>query len=768
LHEPAPTGRRLALRTLPRRTVWVAGGLTFLAVVLVCIAVVLIVLGGFQRVEMRDTEDHVGRVHDGLEAFIGGLERTAADWAEWDDMYRFVRDGNARFKTENLLDRTLVQLGIHVMAVLDPQGHVLLAKAVDLQLGWAITVPPPFDAALPLTSPMLPAPGGRSASGLVSSGTRHLVVAAHAILTSDGDGPPAGTLVVGRFLDDAVAAELGAMTHTAVQLRDWADRRLPEDFREARDALGEPGTVVTRILDSERIAGYTVLDQLDGEPALLLRVESPRPVYAEAARTLRLFVAAILAIGVVLGLVTVLLLRRQLVWQEAHRQSEQSRRHALTHDSLTTLPNRVVLNDRMTVAIAEAARRNERLGLLAVDLDRFKDVNEMHGFAFGDRVLQAVTHRLERCVGPGEMLFRPGDDEFVVLVSGGRNLEELVRFAEKLRDTCRQPLRIDERDVRATASIGLTLYPDDGTDVERLLRNADLALRKAKQDGGDCYRLHDPAADAQVRASLDMAARMQRALDEGQFLLHYQPQYDLATGRVVGVEALLRWQDPTRGLLPPASFIPVAEETGLIAPLGEWVLRTACAQARRWHEAGLDFGCVAVNVSARQFELSLPWTVAGILEETGLPPALLELEITEGVAMGDPEITARVVRELKTFRVELALDDFGAGHSSLGQLSRIEVRRLKIDRTFVPKLGDTRQRTLLETMIAMGHGLGLDVLMEGVETPEQEAFLRDRGCDQAQGFLFARPMPAAELERFLAARREQGALPPPEPPTTTH
>jgi len=435
------------------------------------------------------------------------------------------------------------------------------------------------------------------------------------------------------------------------------------------------------------------------------------------------------------------------------KQSQERLDYMAHYDVLTGLPNRLLLWDRLEHAMQRAARNDRQVAVLCLDLDRFKDINEGLGHLVGDALLSRVAERLVGAVRRQDTVARLSGDEFVVILEGINSSDEAAHLAEKLARVLREPFSIEEHELSLGASIGISLYPHDGCGADALLKQADAAMYRAKAAGRGSYQFFSQDMTAQAFERVVMENQLRRALAQEELLLHYQPQLDLVTGAVVGLEALLRWQHPEQGLVPPGRFIPLAEETGLITPIGEWVLRTACAQAQDWRQAGLPFGRIAVNIAGPQLQREgLSNTVRAVLDETGLPPACLELEITETLVMRQVERTIDWLQALQALGVMLAIDDFGTGYSSLAYLKRLPVDKLKIDRSFVRDLpGDENDAAIARAVIALGHSMHLTVIAEGVETAVQRDFLRESGCDQAQGFLYSQPLPALEAEAFLRA-----------------
>jgi diguanylate cyclase (GGDEF)-like protein/PAS domain S-box-containing protein len=422
------------------------------------------------------------------------------------------------------------------------------------------------------------------------------------------------------------------------------------------------------------------------------------------------------------------------------------------HDSLTDLPNRVLLTDRLTQSICLAERSGHKVGLLFLDLDGFKHINDCLGHTVGDRLLRTVAQCLRLCVRSSDTVSRLGGDEFVIMLSQISHARDAAYIADKVLQAIREPRHLGEHDLHLTASIGIVSYPDDGANAEMLLRNADFAMYQAKDAGRDNYQFFKPELNLRALERQSLQGSLRQALQHQEFVLHYQPKLSLQTGAIRGVEALIRWRHPQTGLMPPAQFIPVAEESGLIVPIGRWVLREACRQARAWQDAGIAPLTVAVNISS--VELRAKGFIAGLrasLTETGLDPDRLELELTETFLMQDSLATAAVLEAIRNLGVRLALDDFGTGFSCLSYLKRFPIDTLKIDRSFVRDLAtDADNAGIVKAVINMGKSLHMRVVAEGVETREQLLFLQEHSCSDGQGYYFAHPMPPGELTQLMA------------------
>ena len=458
--------------------------------------------------------------------------------------------------------------------------------------------------------------------------------------------------------------------------------------------------------------------------------------------------------GTVEGVIEVLRDVTERVRAEAQAKEKDERLNYLAfHDSLTHLPNRALFYDRLQHALAKARRSGKKSALLYLDLDLFKKINDSLGHQAGDRVLCEVARRIRRIVRKADTVARLGGDDFVIILEEVDGVSRITRVAQKIREVLSEVVFVGDHRLYVSASIGISLFPDDGQDVERLLRAAEMAMYRAKEEGRNGYQLYQEKMNSRAQEMLLMESHLREALEKEQLVLHYQPQVVLSTGRHVGAEALLRWEHPERGLIGPDQFIPLAEETGLIVPIGEWVIRNACRQLKRWMDRGLPPMLIAVNVSARQFRQSnIIQLVSDILLETGLPPELLELEITESTIMNDVEAAIVTMENLNSLGVKIAIDDFGTGYSSLAYLKKFPIQKLKVDRTFVRDIScDPNDAGIVSAIIAMAHTLNLEVVAEGIETLDHLQFLQKTGCEVGQGYLFSRPVPQ---EEFLTLIKE--------------
>ncbi len=432
-----------------------------------------------------------------------------------------------------------------------------------------------------------------------------------------------------------------------------------------------------------------------------------------------------------------------------------------SHDGLTGLPNRTLFSETLNLAIRQASRYSYEFAVLFIDLDRFKNINDTLGHDAGDKLLQEMALRLNQTLRDTDVVARLGGDEFVVLLPQlDHPNDSCAIIARKLLSVLNRPITLQGQECRVTASIGISQYPVDGLDDHTLMRNADIAMYRAKEEGKNNFQFFSEGIRTQSLERLALETSLRRALERNEFLLHYQPKLDLRTGEITGVEALLRWQHPELGMVSPAQFIPLAEETGLIVPIGRWVMQTACAQSQAWQSPDRAPLCMAVNLSARQFtDDDLLGDIAGALSASGLAPHLLELELTESMMMQNHDRASSILKAIKSMGVRLALDDFGVGYSSLAHIKNFPIDTLKVDRSFVRDLPqNSEDRAITQAIIAMGKTLNLTIVAEGVETLEQECFLREHACDESQGFYFSRPIPADQFGELLERHQQRSVI----------
>lgn len=437
------------------------------------------------------------------------------------------------------------------------------------------------------------------------------------------------------------------------------------------------------------------------------------------------------------------------------KRVEEAMRFQALHDPLTDLPNRMLFMDHLNLKLAETRRNRKMLAVMFLDLDNFKNVNDTLGHSIGDKLLKEVAGRVKTCMRETDTIARIGGDEFNILLTDISHAEDAVPIAKKIMSLFKEPFKIDNHELCVTASIGISICPNDGKSAEALFKNADIAMYHAKGQGRNNYQFHSSAINIRTLEKSLLENNLQQMIERTEMVLHYQPQLNINTRQILCAEALVRWQHPELGLLGPSRFLPIAEEMGVITSIDEWVLRTACAQAKAWQEAGYRPICVTVNLSTRQFQQSnLGKMISRILEETGLAPELLELDITESAVMHNIDLTITNLSRLAGIGVGISIDDFGSGYSCLSSLKRLPVRKLKIDKSFIRELKeDPTHQAIVNAMIAVGHKMNLEVVAEGVETNDQLTFLQSSGCDEMQGYLFSEPLPIDKFEKLVQLLR---------------
>jgi diguanylate cyclase (GGDEF)-like protein/PAS domain S-box-containing protein len=442
-----------------------------------------------------------------------------------------------------------------------------------------------------------------------------------------------------------------------------------------------------------------------------------------------------------------------LVWVQditERKQMENTIRQMAYYDSLTGLPNRNLLNDRLAVALANASRNNQKVAILFLDLDHFKTINDSLGHEAGDQLLQQVSLRIKNILRKQDTIARMGGDEFIILIPGLTDTDHTARLAEKILDTVTPALKIGDNELYIGCSIGISIFPDDGMEIKTLLKNSDLAMYRAKEKGRNTFQLYTPAMNFKAMERLAVEKNLRKALDREEFELHYQPKINLKTGQIAGMEALIRWDSPELGMVMPHQFIHIAEETRLIIQMGHWVLVTACRQAKIWHEAGLPNIPISVNLSVVQFtHPNLVSEISKVLKQTKFDPKNLELEITESVLMQDTTLAVSILNKLSELGIKISIDDFGTGFSSLNYLKNLPLDYLKIDQTFVKDFSLQTNSAITKAIVTLAQSLNMKTIAEGVETKDQRNFLSELKCDEAQGFLFSEPVSKDEMEKLL-------------------
>jgi diguanylate cyclase (GGDEF)-like protein/PAS domain S-box-containing protein len=884
-------------------------GVVFIAWVLLGV----VLARGFTRLEERATQEAVQRSALALEAESQALATICRDWAAWDDTYRFVQDLNPSYIASTLNEETLSGLNIPLVLFVDRAGKIVHSARGSAEAPAVSAVQPYVGQRSRLLARCLK---GGSAAGLLRLPHSLVMVAVHPILTSRREGPARGMLVMVRPFSHADLDRVARASSSALQYRRLDASDLPADFQVARGEL-RPGRTLVRPRDENAISGYTLISDVTGAPALVLRANLDRGIHHQGRTTFVGSVLVLLVVVSLLGLAIDTVLNRAvlnrlsrlgksvrdiaarrdpaarvtvagndelshlgadingmlaalgeaqeslgesearlrsildsvhtgflIIDAETHvvveanpaalqllgapreavvgtvchahlcpaelgqcpitdlcqeldnsermlitangeripvlktaalvslggkqhilesfvditerKQAEEAIRYQAQHDGLTDLPNRAHFLERLREGLERARRDGQAVAVLFLDLDRFKTINDTLGHAIGDELLKEVAQRLADTLRGRDRVARLGGDEFAALLTDVESPEGAAVAARRILNALRAPFSIHGHELHTAASIGIGLFPRDGDDAESLLQSADVALYHAKDQGRNTFRYYDSWINVSTRERLSLENDLRRALEREELTVYYQPQVHVPTSRIVGMEALLRWRHPELGMILPGIFIPIAEETGLIEPIGEWVLKQTCRQNKSWQRENLAPVMIAVNLSPVQFhQQNLVAAVRQALGESGLDPRHLQLEITESTAMRNVDFSIRLMGRLKEMGVSLCLDDFGVGYTSLIYLKQFPLDTVKIDRGFLggPRTDDS-DAAIISAIIAIAHSLGLGVIGEGIETPAQLRLLLERDCETMQGYLFGRPVPPEEATLLL---REQQA-----------
>ena len=747
-----------------------------------------VLMPSFVSLEHREANVAMRRIQFALDRTFSQLSLSAGSWGNWTDAWRFAADHNQTFVREQVTRSGLKQLNINALVFVDPDGHFIASATVDLQTEQPIDLDFVNERRLNRDFPWRDGlRAGQLQHGFLQTNRGILLLASAPVLDGFSHGPARGSVIMGRLMSPSEIAAIGAQAQAEFTV-------LP-----ASRANGSAGLVET----DDLIQLYQPLSDIYGRPILTLRVDVPREITRRGHAAVRYALAYLMAAAILIVGVLIVVLNRtvlnplarvtrhavaigegaeittrlnfrgndeiSLLAREFDKMVAQVVRLAYS-DSLTGIPNREQAHSRLRAAMTAAQKAGRPLALMYIDLDNFKRINDTLGHNIGDEVLMTVADRLckgargaedrktaliprERC----DDVARLGGDEFMVILPGIDGSAGAAIVAERLIARLQAPMTLSGHTIVVTPSIGIAVAPGDGSNADVLLRNADLAMYFCKRRSPGTYAFFDASMNEGVLQRYTIESKLHGALERGELSLHYQPQVDMSTGDITGAEALLRWTHPELGIVPPSEFIPIAEASGLIIPIGEWVLRTACAQAKRWQDEGLVLPRISVNVASQQFAMhNFAAQVSSILTETGLTATVLELEITESTVMLEEARAAGVLEELHAIGVSVAIDDFGTGYSNFQRLRGMAIDRLKLDRSFIRNLStDSNDRAIAAAILAMARALELDVVAEGVESLAQFRYLQEHHCGHCQGFLLSRALPAAEARLFLERASEE-------------
>jgi diguanylate cyclase len=746
-----------------------------------------VLMPSFVELERTEADVAMRRIQFALDRTLAQLQLQAASWGNWTDAWRFAQDRNQSFINDQVTTAGLKQLNINALVFTDLDANVIASLAFDLKtegpLDLDFTNGRTLAAEFPWRKNLAE---GRAAQGLLQSNLGILLIAAAPVLDGFGHGPPRGMVIMGRLISRNEIQQIGAQAEANLSMVPLRNTATAHEVVETDD--------VTQV--------YQNFNDVYGRPVLRLRVDVPREITRRGYAAVYYACACLTAAALTVLVLLISLLNRNVLnplarvtrhavaigegadltarldfkgqdeiavlAREFDRMVARVARLAY-FDSLTGLPSREQAHTRLRSAVAAARQDRRTLALMYVDLDNFKRINDTLGHAIGDEVLILAADRLRRALRTGEGrtadtlsisrssdIGRLGGDEFMVILPDIGTRENAAHVAERLIAALQEPMRLSQHTIVITPSVGIAMTASESIDAESLLRQADLAMYFAKRRSPGSFAFFDVSMNEGALQRFTIEDRLRGALERGELALQYQPQLNMATGELTGMEALLRWNHPELGVVPPKEFIPIAEATGLIIPIGEWVLRTACRQAKQWSDEGLTISRIAVNVSNLQFVMhNFAAQVASVLADTGLISGVLELEVTESIIMMDETRSMKLLEELHAIGVSVAIDDFGTGYSNFQRLHHMAIDRLKMDRSFIRNLGDdTDDRAIAAAILAMARALKVEVVAEGVESFAQFRFLQEHACGYCQGFLISRALPAADARSLLKRASE--------------
>ena len=744
------------------------------------------------------------------------LDTIVMDWAVWDNSYQFMIDKNPEYIKANLSEDTLNNLKINIMLFIDNKGNLVHGEGYDLQKKESVPIDEALLKYIKDHSLLQNNDVKYRKSGIITLNGKDLILLSICpILTSAGEGPINGYIVLGANFTEKKIAYIGEELSSEIKLTFLKDFEYDRKFFDLKD-----DKIQIDAVSDQKIIGRAFLDDIDGKHLLLLSIEKNRDINnigeAGIKATLWLLLGLFFLFAIIITVILdrgILLrfqelsndirkigegkdlsvrLKRQNIDDELtdvsneingmlgalersqlflsksesalkksieklqdevleHQKTQEQIKYIAYHDTLTGLPNRNLLNELLVHSITLAERNNKCMAVLFLDIDGFKMINDSKGHGMGDQILQEVAERLLKTLRKSDVIARHGGDEFIVIIEELDNCSGVELIANKIINCFQEPFHLENQDYFLTTSVGVAVYPADGQTPDMLIKNADIAMYKAKENGKNQYLFCTPVMKDVANETMELSTNLYRAIEKNELELYYQPQLSCHNNQIMGVEALIRWRHPVMGLISPAKFIPIAEKTGLILPIGEWVLRTACQQNKKWQEQGLPKIRMGVNLSLRQFHNNdLLNLVESVLKETKLAPQYLELEITETIAMKEKSYIINTLNAFRQIGVSIAIDDFGTEYSSLSYLKHLPVDRLKVAMQFIRGIGiDHKDEALAKGIIVLAKSIGMNVIAEGVETKEQLEFLKNHNCDEIQGYYFFKPLIEAEMTKLL-------------------
>ena len=751
-------------------------------------------INGFDHLEADRADIGLSITRNVIEQNLLQIAGFTQDYAFWDDAIAYVEDQSEEFIESNLNPQAFNNIKINVAIITNAEGKLLFARSVDWMSKTEMPMPQGLIELASENGPLWRHKNKESFyTGIVLIPEGPVLVTSYPILDSNGEGEVHGMLLMGRYLNENLIGSIANTTKIPLKIITLLPP-LSTENAQLRDALQNKATVVNP-LNNDILSASALLNDILGNPTIIYSIEIPRDLYSQALATTGYLLGSSLVVFVIIGLISLLFDR--LVLQRIvkltkqvsevgsrsvvalsrlpradggdelghltesmnsmleriennmiERQRAEDRIYLLAHyDQLTRLPNRALLNQIVQKAIDEAQKSSGQIALFFLDLDRFKNINDSLGHDVGDELLIKVADRLRAFIGGRASIARLGGDEFVIVLPDLLNIAQATAFAQRLVDVLNRVCMLKGQEVNVSTSIGISIYPDDGIDMDTLLRNADTAMYHAKENGRNNYVIYDKQMNAHAVERLQLESSLSHAIQRNELVVHYQPVADLMTGQIISAEALTRWNHPEFGAISPSKFIPIAEETGLIHELGEWVLRTVCQQLRTWLDHRVSAVPIAINISAKQMQNPHFYQKSlAVLAEFNIPSSLIIFELTESTIMADDEYSSSVLPMFRAAGIHIAMDDFGTGFSSFSRLHQIAIDILKIDRSFIWQLGaSVSSANVIKAIIKMAKALNIRVIAEGVETEQQAEFLRQNDCDAMQGFYFSKPQSAIEF-----------------------
>jgi diguanylate cyclase (GGDEF)-like protein len=762
--------------------------ITCLMLVIVYLISYNLFLSSFYKLEEMDAVRQSRQVIGALEQNLLQLKALNQDYAAWDATYEFIIDRNLEYIDENLMNETFYTNNWSIFILVNEQGKIIYKKAVNLKNKEEVIVDKEILEDLKEGSPLFDfSKPTDNITGIISTSQGYMMVSSHPVTTGYFKGPIRGSLIIGRYLNQGLINQLAEQTNLAVTMETFKQRQAGKEMESLDSDLIGKVDIWLKDIDDTYMSGYSTLYDIYNRPALTLKISKVKDIYHQGYLSMLYFMGGILIVGVIYFISTWSFMNKfifnplQLLIEGINDVSknrdlstrltigskgefstikvkfnnmldilEKSHKkilHQSRHDELTNLPNRSYFYEQISEQLS-LTKGDEINAVFFIDIDKFKSINDSFGHEIGDLLLQAISKRLEENLPEGSISSRIGGDEFIIFIPKIKDKKFAEDVAKKIISSIKVPYYINGKELIITLSIGISLYPIDGTDIDFLINNADLAMYNVKNRGKNDFEFYN--INMRNKLSKEMLVK---ALKEDELELYYQPKVNGLTGDITGMESLLRWNHPEKGFISPVEFIPIAEETGLIISIGEWVLKKACEQTKRWNLMTNSTLVIAVNISNIQFrKVDFIEMIKRVLKESGLNPKYLELEITESVAVNNEEEVIKKLIMLKRLGVSVAIDDFGTGYSSLSYLQKLPIDTLKIDKVFVDDI--VKDDTIAKMIINMAKNLEISVIAEGVEREDQLNQLLKLGCESIQGYLFSKPLSTEKFEELLIKEQQ--------------